>query len=227
MNVPVCNPLTVMRKLIHLTTTSIRRSLSPNAAWPCLLLASLLLLQSGCQTPQLPPPTDTVPYSEIRLREGDVIKIAFPGAPTLDSTQQIRRDGKITLTLGGEISVLNKTPSELEKEVLRIYDAQLVVKQVVVTVTSSSFPVFVSGAVLRPGKISADRAITVLEAIMEAGGFDAAKADLKNVRVLRQIDGKTVSYKVNLKDTLGGATTKQFFLKPSDIVYVPEKFNWF
>ena len=216
-----------MRTLIPLKTTPSRRSLLLNVAWPCLLLAGLLLLQSGCQSTPPPAPTDTIPYSEIRLREGDVIKIAFPGASSLDSTPQVRRDGKITLTLGGEVSVLGMTPAELEKELLRIYDAQLAVKQVVVTVNSSAYPIYVSGAVLRPGKIAAERAITVLEAIMEAGGFDAAKADLKNVKVLRQVDGKTMTYGVNLKETLEGVPTKQFFLKPSDIVHVPEKFNWF
>ena len=216
-----------MRKSLFLHTSSARFGWVFNTSWSCLLLASLLLLNSGCQSTPPAAPTDTIPYSEIRLREGDVIKIAFPGAPSLDSTQQIRRDGKITLTLGGEVSALGKTPTELEKELLKIYDAQLTVKQVVVTVNSSAYPIYVSGAVLRPGKIAAERAITVLEAIMEAGGFDAAKADLKKVRVLRQVDGKTMTYSVNLKETLEGVPTKQFFLKPSDIVHVPEKFNWF
>ena len=121
------------------------------------LILVLIAVAAGCSTP---PPTasrDPVPYSEVRLREGDVIKISFPGAANLDATQQIRRDGKITLSLGGEVVALGRTPSELEKELLKLYDAQLAVKQVVVSVTSSTFPVFVTGAVLRPGKFLADR----------------------------------------------------------------------
>jgi polysaccharide biosynthesis/export protein len=191
-------------------------------------LIAVTVLVSGCATtgPTGPPP-DSVPYSELRLREGDMIKIAFPGAPNLDTTQQVRRDGKITLSLGGEVLALGKTPSELEKELLKTYESQLTVKQVVVTVNSSTYPVFVTGAVLRPGKLQADRPLSVLEAIMESGGFDYARANLKAVTVLRQHEGQTLSYKLDFKNTLKGGTTRQFYLKPSDIVYVPEKFSWF
>lgn len=192
-----------------------------------LLLAGVALALTGCQTAPPIATADTVPYLDVRLREGDTVKISFPGAPNLDSTQQIRRDGKITLSLGGEVVAAGLSPVELEKELLRLYEAQLVVKQVVVAVTSPGYPIFVSGAVLRPGKLIVDRPVTVVEAIMEAGGFDRAKADLKKVTVLRQIDGKSMSYKVDVKATIDGANVRQFFLKPADIVVVPEKFTWF
>jgi len=192
-----------------------------------LLLAAGTLIQCSCSSPKMVV-GDSLPYSEIRLREGDVIRISFPGAPTLDGTYQVRRDGKITLTLGGEVVALGKTPTELEKELLKLYESQLVVKQVVVAVNASSFPVFVTGAVLRPGKIMADRPLTVLEAVMEAGGADFARANLKDVMVVRQVEGgQTVNFKVNLRDTLNGRRSEPFYLKPSDIVYVPEKFSWF
>lgn len=194
-------------------------------AW--LALAALLCLVTSCSTPTATVSRDPVPYSEVRLREGDIIKISFPGAPNLDTTQQIRRDGKITLSLGGEVLALGRTPAELEKELLKLYDAQLAVKQVVVSVTSSTFPVFVTGAVLRPGKFMADRPITALEAIMEAGGFDYAKAKLEKVTVLRQAEGQVVSYRLNFKEILKSPKSDPFYLKPSDTVYVPEKFNWF
>jgi polysaccharide export outer membrane protein len=191
---------------------------------PLAMLAGIL---AGCATPAAPTSRDPVPYSEVRLREGDIIKISFPGAPNLDATQQIRRDGKITLSLGGEVVALGRTPSELEKELLKLYDAQLAVKQVVVSVTLSTFPVFVTGAVLRPGKFLADRPITALEAIMEAGGFDYAKAKLDKVTVLRQAEGQVVSYRLDFKQILKSPKSDPFYLKPSDTVYVPEKFNWF
>jgi protein involved in polysaccharide export with SLBB domain len=88
--------------------------------------------------------------------------------------------------------------------------------------------VFVTGAVLRPGKILADRPLTVLEAVMEAGGADFARANLKEVVVVRRVEGgQTANFRVNLRDTLNGRRSEPFYLKPSDIVYVPEKFNWF
>src|SRR5262245_52672496 len=104
-----------------------------------LFLVELILLMPGCQTAPPVTPTDVRPYSTAALREGDGIKIAFPGAPNLDTVQQVRRDGKVTLALGGEIMAAGKTPAEIEKEILTLHGAQLAVQQVVVTVTSSAY----------------------------------------------------------------------------------------
>ena len=161
------------------------------------------------------------------IREGDVIKVSFPGAQNMDSSQTVRRDGRITLSMMGEIKVVGKTPSELEKEILQNYGSQLVSKEVTVSVVSSSFSVFVSGAVMRPGKITTDHPITALEAVMEAGGFDNAKANMQAVVVVRTEDGKTKNYTLNLKEILDGRSSEPYYLKPSDIIYVPERFSWF
>ena len=163
----------------------------------------------------------------ITLRPGDVVQISFPGAPNLNATQQIRRDGKITLSLVGEVDAAGLTPAELEKKLVDLYSSQLVDKQVNVTVTSSSFPVFVTGAVQRPGKVLSDHPITALEAIMEAGGFDYNRANLKAVKVIRNNNGHMENFKLNLKEVLAGNESNPFYLKPSDIVYVPERFTWF
>lgn len=195
--------------------------------WLLLGVAVVLAGWTGCQTAPPVAVADTVPYLDVRLREGDTLKITFPGVPNLDSTYQIRRDGKITLTLGGEVTAAGLTPAELEKEILRVYDAQLAVKQVIVLATSSGYPIYVSGAVLRPGKITVERPITVVEAIMEAGGFDRAKANPRKVAILRQIDGKTMRFEVDVQAMIDGKQPKPFYLKPSDVVTVPEKFVWF
>jgi protein involved in polysaccharide export with SLBB domain len=85
----------------------------------------------------------------------------------------------------------------------------------------------VTGAVLRPGKVTSDHPLSALEAIMEAGGPDYTKANLKAVTVIRHEDGKTQNYTLNLRNVLKGQSAEPFYLKPSDIVYVPERFTWF
>ena len=95
------------------------------------------------------------------------------------------------------------------------------------SVESASFPIFVTGAAVRPGKIISDRPVTAIEAIMEAGGFDYAKANLKGVIIIRQEDGKLKNYNLNLKQAMQGKRSEPFYLKPSDIIYIPEKFTWF
>ena len=184
---------------------------------------------TGCQVPPTPTPISAANSTPevLTIRAGDVLKIAFPGAPNLDTQQQVRRDGRITMPLGGEIVAAGLTPNGLEQELVKVYASQLVSKEVSVTVVTSTFTVFVSGSVVRPGKVVADHPISVLEAVMEAGGFDNAKADMRAVVVTRQEAGQYKNYTVDLKLVLEGKQSEPFYLKPSDIVYVPERFSWF
>jgi polysaccharide export outer membrane protein len=217
-----------------MSVSSIARNMMtfPRCIRSLIVLLVVILGATGC--------TSTSRYNEfndlarkaasaepILLREGDVVRITFPGAPNLSATQQIRRDGKITLSLVGEVLAAGMTPADLEKQLVKLYAGEVRNKEINVTVESSSFPIFVSGAVLRPGRINSDRPITALEAIMEAGGFDYTRANLKAVRVLRNNKGRVDNIKLNLKRILEGVDTEPFYLKPSDIIYVPEKFSWF
>lgn len=161
------------------------------------------------------------------LHEGDTLSISFPGAPDLNTVANIRRDGRVTLKSLGEFKAAGLTPPEMEQAIIKQFGPQLQTKEVSVAVTASAFPVYVTGAVLRPGKILSDRPITALEAVMEAGGFDYTKANLKAVRVLRRRNGRTEHFNVNLKSVLKGEESEQFNLQPSDILYVPEKFTLF
>ncbi len=161
------------------------------------------------------------------LREGDTLRISFPGAPSLDTVQVIRQDGKITLDMVGEMKAAGLTPKELEQQLLKAYYDQLVVKEVTVTVQASVFTVYVTGEVLKPGKLISERVLTPLEAVIEAG-IDNSKSNLKKVRVIREDreNGQTESFKLNLDDVLKGKPTKPFMLKSMDKIYVPEKFTW-
>lgn len=192
--------------------------------------AALLIAGAGCKTTPLTPVPEGASSRDaaVVLREGDVVSITFPGTPALgNQIQQIRRDGKITLQSVGEVSAVGLTPDELQKQVLKLYENQLVNKEALVVLQSSQYPVFVSGAVLRPGKVVADRPIDVLEAIMEAGGFDNARANLKAVRIVRNEKGEVKKFTINVDQNLKGEGATVFYLRPSDIVYVPEKMPWF
>jgi polysaccharide export outer membrane protein len=197
-----------------------------------LPLAAILLAFTGCETPQMPEPAkqgvSNQPHAEtIVLREGDVLKISFPGSANLDTTQQIRRDGKISMPLVGEVVAAGMTPDQLKDSLIKLYAPQISSKEVTVALESSSFPIFVTGCVVHPGKILSDHPMTALEAVMESGGFDYAQANLKNVKVIRRENGVSESYTLNLKQVLEGKEDKPFYLKPSDIVFVPERFSWF
>ena len=173
----------------------------------------------------------TGPGPALTLREGDIVKITFPGAPDLNPPEplQIRRDGKITLPIIGEVMAADRTPSELQNDLIGLYSKQIQSKEVVVTVISSSFSVFVDGAVLHSGKITVNHPLTILEAVMEAGGFDYNKANTEKVSVIRKQQGadKYTYYTVNLKAVIAGKQNDLFYLQPGDMVHVPERFAWY
>jgi polysaccharide biosynthesis/export protein len=213
-----------------LTTARRSSSLFPRAGkfLAALAVGASLLAFAGCATQESRGGMETKIDPEIQtLRVGDVIKIEFLGAPNLSTSQTIRRDGKVSLQLIGEMKVVDRTPAELEKDLAKAYASQVLSTEVSVTVASSSFPVILAGAVARPGKIIADHALTAFEAVMEAGGF-APNAYSKAVVIIRQQpDGTTKQYILDLKAVLDGKKSEPFFLKTNDVVYVKEKFNWF
>jgi polysaccharide biosynthesis/export protein len=166
------------------------------------------------------------PASAQILREGDTVAISFPGAPSLNTTQTIRRDGQITLETVGELKAAGLTPPQLQQQLLKAYDSQLVDKEVSVVVQTSAFTVYVTGAVMRPGKIISNRVETPLEAVIEAG-IDPVRSNLKKVVVLRENEtGKSERFILNLKDVMDGKQTTPFILKSMDKIIVPEKFSW-
>ena len=193
------------------------------------LFTAAALLFTGCATEPLgTAATDGKDGSAlIILREGDVVKISFPGAANLDTTQQIRRDGKIAMNLVGEVEAAGLPPEGLQKKLIELYASQIGSKEITVALQTSAFPIFVNGAVVHPGKVMSDHPITALEAVMEAGGFTTATANMKEVKVIRNEGGKLKNYSLNLKEILDGKSDKSFYLKPGDIIFVPERFQMF
>ncbi len=195
-----------------------------------LLLAGLSCVITGCQTPA--PPTNSslnlidasVPSMPGVLREGDLIQIMFATSTNLNTVQRIHLDGHVSLQFVNNVQAAGKTTLELAKALETAYQAHLRgVEPITVSVISNTAAVYVTGAVLRPGRIPLERPFTVLDAIMEAGGVDQTRAKLSGVTVLRVENGQRVSRRVNLKKALEGSDRSLFYLKPYDIVYVPEK----
>jgi len=201
------------------------------------LALAVSLLFAGCETTAptstaVPTaqtaPDQTAPAPEVlTLKEGDVIRITFPGVPSMDTTQQVRQDGRISLPMLGEYLVTGKTTEGLTKEMEEYYAPKLVSKEVMVTLVSSSFSVYVIGAVLHPGKVQSDRPLSAFEAIMNAGGFDPSRANMQAVTIIREENGQTHNYTVNLQLILEGKSSALFYLKRGDTVFVSEKFSWF
>lgn len=190
-----------------------------------IILMALPFLFLGCQTTESNiSSANSVPFNAITLAEGDVLEFSFPGDPNLNTTQQIRRDGALSLPLVGEIQVAGKTPDALKQELTHRYASELQTSEVIINLKSSNF-INVTGAVLKPGKILLNRPITVLEAVMEAGGFKESQAKTKGVIVIRHENGNRNQFIINLDKVLKGENSTPFYLKPYDNVIVPFK-SW-
>ncbi|MBI1840464.1 MAG: polysaccharide biosynthesis/export family protein [Verrucomicrobia bacterium] len=158
-----------------------------------------------------------------RLQEGDTINIKFDATTNLNTITKLQLDGAITLPMVGEVKVIGKTTSELRAELMRQYEKLLKGEEITVSIISVTSCVYLSGAVLRPGRIAMDRPLTLMQGIMEAGGFDHNKAKMSGVTVFRVENGKQKIFKVDMRRVMSGKTTDVFYLKPFDTIHVPER----
>ena len=183
-------------------------------------LISISLFCSGCKTPVPLASEQAVPPAAVRLVAGDVIKLTFPGAPELSQSQKIRTDGKVNLPLVGEVDATGKTVAQLQTELMELYKSQLKSSTVTVTLESSVTRVIISGAVARPATLSFERPTTVFQAIMEAGGASEF-GSLRNVHLVRLIEGKQQTQVLDLRPVTSGQPTKPYYVRDGDVIYLP------
>ena len=128
------------------------------------------------------------------------------------------------LQLVGEVVAQEKTPNELKEHLHDLYQEHLRQLDIAVIVQIfSNRRVFVGGQVDSAGSISMPGELTALEAIMLAGGIDLENGSYENVVILRHNGEKWEGGKLDLQKALDGEKADPFYLKPLDIVYVPER----
>jgi polysaccharide export outer membrane protein len=155
------------------------------------------------------------------LAAGDEISVSFSGAPELNTKQKIQPNGRVSLPTVGDVSAAGSTIDGLQRSLTSLYQSHLQDPTVVVSLESAAAGVYLSGEVLRPGKIPLDRPMTAFEAIMEAGGFSRF-ANPKQVIVVRTQKGKQQRYVLNMNDTLSGMENSPFYVRPFDVIYVKQ-----
>lgn len=152
----------------------------------------------------------------------DVLNINVWKEPELTSTVPVRPDGKISLPLLNDVKAEGLTPMQLTTaltEQLKKYVSEPRVTVVVTAVNSKSF--YIVGEVGRAGSYPLLANQTVLQALSSAGGFTQF-ANLKNIHILRNSNGKQVKYPFNYREVLKGKKQEQnFTLKPGDTIVVP------
>jgi len=166
--------------------------------------------------------------AEYKIGIGDTLNINVWKNPDLSMTVPVRPDGKISAPLVGDLLVAGFTPEEVSNFIevkLRKYVRTPNVVVIMTNLGSTQYlsRVRVTGAVGNNVSLNHQQGMTLLDAILAAGGPNefAKSAD---TRVFRRIDNETVLIPIDLESLLkGGNLNENIILKPGDTITVPER----
>jgi len=165
-------------------------------------------------------PAAPLDYRSYIIGAEDVLLIRVWRDAEISGPVVVRPDGKITLQLLGEMQAAGLTPEALTQV---IFDGMSKLKtleksEVTVTVTGvHSKKYYLQGEVLKPGAFPLLIPTTVLEALVNAGGF----RDFANQKKIVILRGST-RFKFNYKEVIAGKKLEQnIFLHPGDQIIVP------
>ncbi len=186
----------------------------------------MVLAVAGCNVAPKAKPASEAPMPTTQaattLQPGDNVELKFFYAPELNDTQRVLPDGTLTLQLVGSVKVVGKTSAEVSDLLKTAYSEHIKYPSVQVILRDQlQQKVYVAGEVIQPGIVDLYGHLTVLDAVMNRGGFDMTTAEISTVVVMRHENGKRVGYKVDLRDAIAGGETASFYLQPQDIVFVP------
>lgn len=152
----------------------------------------------------------------------DVLGVVFWREAELSGDVTVRPDGRVTLPVIGELQAAGLRPEDLKKQIETAATKYVTDPNVTVVVRAiNSRRVFVTGRVTTPGVHLLKGPLTVMQAIALSGGVTEF-ADAKNIKVLRIMQGKSVTLPFNYKDVVRGRKLEQnILLLPGDTVVVP------
>ncbi|HEY6565235.1 MAG TPA: polysaccharide biosynthesis/export family protein [Pirellulaceae bacterium] len=156
---------------------------------------------------------------EYVIQPGDQLDVKFRVTRDLNELVIVRPDGMISLQIVGDVPAAGLTAEQLRQELVAAYSKELKSPDIAVIVrTFSGHTVFVGGEVQSQGRFPLSHQMTILQAVILAGGFKDT-ADRLHVMVLRQ--GERQCF--NLKGQIHcGQTGNDIPLEPYDVVYVPK-----
>jgi polysaccharide export outer membrane protein len=197
------------------------------------LLASLALswLLAGCAGSALvasPPPTVDYVAPVYRIGVDDQLSIKVWKNPELDVVVPVRSDGMITVPLAGDVQAGGRTPQEVAAALTEALAAFVQEPRVTVLVTELRSHEYLSrvrvtGAVREPISLPYRQGMTVLDAVLAAGGpTEFAAAD--HAALHRRERDETRSYSIPLGALLErGELGSNWPVQPGDVITVPQR----
>jgi len=166
---------------------------------------------------------DVIAADEYVIGPEDVLKVSFWQDPQLDQIVTVRQDGKITLSIIGEIIAAGLTTRQLAEKIesnISLYNKNI--SQATVTVASfNSQKIFLSGQVTNPGK-RAYEVIPDLWTVIKEGGGITQEGDLTRVTVIRSKESGGEVITVNVLEAIASGKLESLpKLKSGDTIEIP------
>lgn len=163
-----------------------------------------------------------------RIGVDDGLQISVWRNPDLSVTVPVRPDGMISVPLIGDVRAGGMTPEQVANVVKQKLAAYIRDPNVTVIVTSLRSHEFLSriritGAVRSPKSMPYRRGMTVMDAILEAGGVNDFAAP-NRTKLYRRFKSKSQVIEIDLGDILNkGRLETNVMLLPGDVLTVPER----
>ena len=196
-----------------------------------VLMTSLFLQSAVAQTPPAEaPPSGVAPVSaDYLIGPGDTLQIFVWQNPELSVTVPVRPDGRISVPLIGDVMAGGRTSQEVAQSIeerLATYVRDPKVAVILTDLRSHEFisRVRVTGAVQQPVSVPYRQGMSVLDAVLAAGGTNEFAAADRTRLYRRSAGGATQTLEVKLGRILkSGDLETNYPVQPGDVITVPER----
>lgn len=200
-----------------------------------IIVSLLILFISACSTVTAPPGErkaplqgDSLLVEQYRIGVDDILEINVWKNAELSVTVPVRPDGRISMPLLGDVMVGGLTPSEVSRRIRNDLARYLRDPHVVVILKELKSHAFLSrvrvtGAVNQPVTLPFRQGMTVLDAVLEAGGLSEFAAANRAV-LYRRLNGETKRLPIYLEEILEeGDLSTNYTVIPGDVIAIPER----
>ncbi len=163
-----------------------------------------------------------------RIGPDDRVQVSVWRNDDLSISVPVRPDGMISVPLVGDVLAGGKTPEEVAKLItdkMAVFIRDPRVAVIVTELHSHEYlsRVRITGAVRTPRTMPFRQGMTVLDAVLEAGGVNEFAAPSRT-KLYRKASGKVQTMDVELDAILNsGELDTNALLSPGDVITVPER----
>ena len=172
--------------------------------------------------------TESVTESVYRIGPDDVLFVSVWRNDDLSISVPVRPDGMISMPLVGDVLAAGMTPTQVASNIKTrladfVRDPQVAV--IVETLASHEYltRIRVTGSVQTPISMTYRQGMTVLDAVLDAGGVTDLAAS-NRTKLFRKYDGQNATYEISLGRILEkGDLSTNYPLQPGDVIIVPDR----